>query len=69
MGQEHWVQIWAGRTCLAVVLTLVWLGFYFANIRFLPVAAGFAILSVVCYTWTRREIPAPRVAQARPSQS
>jgi hypothetical protein len=43
------LQRWAGRTCLLLVGALGMMGFYFGNIRFLPLAAGFAILAGVCY--------------------
>jgi hypothetical protein len=43
------LQRWAGRTCLLFVAVLGMLGYHFANIRFLPLAAGFAILAGVCY--------------------
>ncbi len=68
MSQDQGIQVWAGRFCVAVVLTLTWLGFYFANIRFLPLAAGFAILAGVCYTVARREIPATTPVPVRPSR-
>jgi hypothetical protein len=47
------LQVWAGRLCLATVALLAWAGLYFENIRFVPSAAGFAILAAVCYA-TRR---------------
>jgi hypothetical protein len=43
------LQRWAGRTCLLLVAVLGMLGYHFANVRFLPVMAGFAILAAVCY--------------------
>ena len=43
------LQRWAGRLCLLVVAALGMMGYYFANVRFLPVIAGFAILAAVCY--------------------
>ena len=43
------LQCWAGRTCLLIVAALGMLGYHFANVRFLPVMAGFAILAAVCY--------------------
>jgi hypothetical protein len=44
------LQRWAGRTCLLLVGALGMLGYHFANIRFAPVAAGFAILAGLCYS-------------------
>ena len=44
------LQRWAGRTCLLLVGALGMLGYHFANIRFLPVAGGFAILAGLCYS-------------------
>lgn len=43
------LQRWAGRTCLLLVVVLGMMSYYFANVRFLPVMAGFAILAAVCY--------------------
>jgi uncharacterized membrane protein len=39
---------WAGWLCLGMVATLASMGYHFGNIRFAPLAAGFAILAVVC---------------------
>lgn len=43
------LQRWAGRACLLLVGTLALMGYYFANVRFLPLVVGFAILAGVCY--------------------
>jgi len=43
------LQRWAGRACLLLVGVLGMLGYHFANVRFLPLVAGFAILAGVCY--------------------
>jgi hypothetical protein len=43
------LQRWAGRICLMLVGALGLMGYYFANVRFLPLVAGFAILAGVCY--------------------
>jgi hypothetical protein len=40
---------WAGRTCLLLVGALGMMGYHFANVRFLPLVAGFAILAGVFY--------------------
>jgi hypothetical protein len=43
------VQRWAGRTCLLLGGAFGMMGYHFANVRFLPLVAGFAILAGVCY--------------------
>jgi hypothetical protein len=43
------LQRWAGRLCLLLVAALGMMGYHWANIRFLPLMAGFAILAGVCY--------------------
>lgn len=43
-------RIWLGRLCLAVTAVLALAGLYYGNIRFLPVAAGFGILTGLSYT-------------------
>lgn len=42
------IRRWAGWLCLATVATLASMGYHFGNIRFAPLAAGFAILAAVC---------------------
>jgi hypothetical protein len=42
------VRRWTGWLCLAMVATLASMGYYFRNIRFAPLGAGFAILAAVC---------------------
>jgi len=44
------LQRWAGRTCLMMAAALAMMGYYFANVRFMPLVAGFAILAGVCYS-------------------
>ena len=61
MGPSVEVQRWAGRLCVGLFVGLALTGYYFANIRFAPVAAGFAILAGVFYTTTR-----PLAAPTRP---
>jgi hypothetical protein len=39
----------AGRLCLVLVVALGMMGYHFANVRFLPLVAGFAILAGLCY--------------------
>jgi len=43
------LQRWAGRTCLMLGGALGMMGYHFANVRFVPLVAGFAILAGVCY--------------------
>jgi hypothetical protein len=43
------LQRWAGRTCLLLGMTLGIMGYHFANVRFIPLVAGFGILAGVCY--------------------
>ena len=51
-GSEE-LQRWAGRLCLILVAALGMMGYHWANVRFLPLMAGFAILAGVCYApWT-----------------
>ena len=54
------LQRWAGRICLLLVAALGMMGYHYANVRFLPVMAGFAILAAVCYY-------APRAASRQPA--
>ncbi len=51
------LQRWAGRACLLLVGVLGMVGYYFANVRFVPLVVGFAILAGVCYN--RRTVPEP----------
>jgi len=44
------LQRWAGRACAGMVAALGVLGYHFGNIRFVPVAVGFAILAGLCYS-------------------
>jgi hypothetical protein len=56
-SQVDW-QVWAGRICLVTVATLGLSGMYFENVRFIPIAAGFGILALVCYL-VRPTVQAP----------
>lgn len=44
------LQRWAGRLCAGAVVVLMMTGYYYANIRFAPVVAGFAILAGLFYS-------------------
>ena len=61
MGPSMDWQLWAGRVCAGLVALLAMLGYYFGNVRFAPVAAGFAILAVLFYSG--------RLVAATPSRS
>ena len=54
MDSSDRMRRWAGWLCLVLVATLTLLGYHFGNIRFAPVAAGFAILAVLCLADGRR---------------
>jgi hypothetical protein len=43
------VRRWAGWGFLAIVAALISMGYHFQNVRFVPLAAGFAILAAVCF--------------------
>jgi hypothetical protein len=47
MGSTDKLRRWAGWFCLGVVALFAFLGYYFRNVRFTPVAGGFLILSAV----------------------
>jgi hypothetical protein len=53
------LQRWAGRMFLLLSGALGMMGYHFANIRFLPIVAGFAILAGVCYSGRGTTHPAP----------
>jgi hypothetical protein len=44
------LQRWAARLCAGLMVVLALSGYYFGNIRFAPVVAGFAILAGVFYS-------------------
>jgi hypothetical protein len=50
MAWLDWVRRWAGWGFLAVVAALASMGYHFGNIRFVPLALGFAILAAVCFS-------------------
>jgi hypothetical protein len=49
MGLGDRMRRWAGWTFLVLVAAVASMGYHFGNIRFLPVASGFAILAAVCW--------------------
>ena len=48
MEMSDRIRRWAGWLFLGTVASLVSMGYHFGNIRFAPVAAGFAILAALC---------------------
>lgn len=48
MDRSQRMRRWAGWLCVGMVATLTSMGYHFGNIRFAPLAAGFAILAAVC---------------------
>ena len=67
MGPSVDLQVWAGRLCLGIVTVLAFLGYHYGNVRFLPVAAGFAIFAGVFYSW-RAQPSAPSRSLANSGQ-
>lgn len=63
MARDISFPLWAGRLCLGVAGTLSLLGTYYGNIRFAPIALGFAVLAAVSYTGRLRPIQAPRFSR------
>lgn len=57
MGASSELQRWAARLCMSLVAVLALMGYHFGNVRFVPIAAGFAILGGVFYSG--RLVPAP----------
>ena len=47
MTVHYRLQRLAGWVCLALVAMFCLLGYYFGNIRFAPLAGGFAILAAI----------------------
>ena len=58
------LQHWGGRICLSAAVALGMMGYYYANVRFLPLIAGFAILAGVCYM---PRAVSPKASPLRPS--
>ncbi|MBA3443763.1 MAG: hypothetical protein H0T58_02765 [Gemmatimonadales bacterium] len=54
MDRSDRIRRWAGWLCLGMVATLTSMGYHFGNIRFAPLAAGFAILAALCLVERRR---------------
>jgi hypothetical protein len=55
---------WAGGLCLGVVAALVMLGYHFGNVRFVPMAAGFAILAGLFYSGRLISTPPPSLSNS-----
>jgi hypothetical protein len=45
MGYGETIRRTAGWACAGMVAVLIMMGYHFGNVRFVPVAAGFAILA------------------------
>ena len=58
------LQHWGGRLCLAAAVALGMMGYHYANVRVLPLIAGFAILAGVCYV---PRAVSPKASPLRPS--
>ena len=43
------LQRWGGRACLLMAAVFGLMGYYYANVRVLPIIAGRAILGALCY--------------------
>ena len=50
MFERGFAALGRAELCLLIVAALGMMGYYFANVRFLPVMAGFAILAGVCFS-------------------
>jgi hypothetical protein len=48
MDLSDGVRRWTGWLCVGMVAALTSMGYHFGNIRFAPLAVGFAILAAVC---------------------
>jgi hypothetical protein len=57
------LQRWAARLCAGMMMVLALSGYYFGNIRFAPVVAGFAILAGVFY-WGRLPVPSRSLSES-----
>lgn len=55
MNTSDRLRRWAGWIFLAMVATLILMGYHFGNIRFAPLAAGFTILAALCLVDRGRE--------------
>jgi hypothetical protein len=49
MDASQELHRWAGRICLLLVAVFGMMAYHYANVRFFPLMAGFAILAAVCY--------------------
>lgn len=66
MGFLDTVRRWAGWMFLVLVAALASMGYHFGNVRFIPLAAGFAILAAVCFADRgRQQVRSPSGVHAR----
>ena len=49
MEASEELQRWGGRACLVMAAVFGLMGYYYANVRFLPIIAGLAILGALGY--------------------
>ncbi|MGH7527878.1 MAG: hypothetical protein ACREMX_14375 [Gemmatimonadales bacterium] len=64
MRPNRELTLWAGRLSLGLVAALALMGYYYGNIRFVPIAAGFAILAGVCYFGLQATSPSRTLANS-----
>ena len=57
MGPSSELQRWAARLCMGLVGVLALMGFHFGNVRFIPIATGFAILGGLFYSGRLTPVP------------
>jgi hypothetical protein len=55
MGYADGMRRAAGWFFLAVVAVLISMGYHFGNVRFAPIAVGFAIMAGICLMERRTE--------------
>jgi hypothetical protein len=57
MGYVDRIRRAAGWACLALVAAMISMGYHFGNVRFAPVAAGFAIFAGICLMpWPSQQV-------------
>ena len=69
MGSSMELQLWAGRVCAGLVVLLGMMGYHFANVRFAPVAAGFAILAGLFYSGRLLPVPSRSLSDSGPRRA
>lgn len=69
MGPGMELQRWAARVCAGLVVMLAMLGYHYANVRFAPVAVGFAILAGLFYSGRLFPAASPSVSDTGPRRA